>query len=438
MIFRKHDLIRFLAIFVLWSLCMQVSLAQNPHIIPLKKSTIPLHVYVQFESRPDREAVISWTTTLPGKKHVLYYDTKPQQGKLNQYAYRSDNIHSGAYTLRDEEKSMASFYHHAYLNNLKPSTRYYITVESDGKSLGEYYFITAPSDDRTVSLLIGGDSRLGDDRIEETNARRKMNAIMSGLLQKNHNIIALAHTADYTNKAYWSQLYYWLKDHFEKTTTSDKRLLPIFPSRGNHDMDIGFEEMFWWPNRKNNYYYTANLNKNTSLIILNTEISINGDQRTWLENELRTLRPKKRWLGAMYHRPAYPSVRAFEDGESRRRAWVPLFEQYKIDLVSSGHDHSMKRTVPILNVAPSPKGIVYIGDGGLGVRPRDVDKDRWYLKPPGVAKSVHNVHFVEYNSKQINIKAFGIKGETLDNFTIPADRQLREAHYQRLLKGTNK
>lgn len=429
--------LRLIICLFVWASFGQVALAQDPHIVPLEKSTKPLHLYVQFESHPDREAVISWATTLPGKNHVLYYDTKARNGNTQEYAHQSTNIHSGAFTLEKDEKPMESYYHHAYLNNLKPSTRYYITVESDGKRLGEYSFITAPADDRDVMLFIGGDSRLGADRVQDDNARRRMNTVMRKLFEKNTGIIALAHTADYTNSAHWSQLYYWLKDHFEKTTTADKRLLPIFPARGNHDMDIGFEEMFWWPNRQNDYYYTANINKNTAIVILNTEISINGDQRVWLEKELQTLRPKKRWLGALYHRPAYPSVRAYEDGESRRRAWVPLFEKYKLDIVSSGHDHSMKRTVPILNVKANPNGIVYIGDGGLGVRPREVDPTRWYLKPPGIAKSVHNVHMVDYSSKQITIKAFGIDGQTLDYFVIPANRAARTKHYQNLLDKAN-
>lgn len=435
---KKQQFFRLLTYFFLWASFAPVAQAQDPHIVPLEKSTIPLHLYVQFESHPDREVVISWATTLRGKSHVLYYDTKARNGNTKLYANQSRKIHSGAYTLQKEEMAMETYYHHAYLNNLTPSTRYYITVESDGESLGEYSFITAPADDRTVTLFVGGDSRQGSDRVKDNNARRRMNTVMRQLFEKDSKTIALAHTADYTDRAYWSQLYYWLKDHFEKTTTADKRLLPILPSRGNHDMDIGFEEMFWWPNRQNDFYYTANLNKNTALVVLNTEISINGNQREWLEKELENLRPKKRWLGAMYHRPAYPSVRAYEDGESRRRAWVPLFEEYNLDLVSSGHDHSMKRTVPILNLKADPNGIVYIGDGGLGVRPREVDPTRWYLKPPGMAKSVHNVHVVEYSAKQITIKAFGIEGETLDYFVIPANRSARNKHYQNLLDGAKK
>lgn len=429
---RKHYLRLFTCLFLLSPLVLVV-FAQDPHIVLLEKSTKPMHLYVQFESNPGREAVVSWATTLPGKNHVLYYDTTARNGNTELYASQLRKIHSGAYTLQREEQPMESYYHHAYLDNLEPATRYYITVESDGERLGEYSFITAPVDDRPVLLFVGGDSRLGADRVEDNNARRRMNTVMRQLLEENPEVIALAHTADYTNRALWSQLYYWLKDHFEKTTTADKRLLPIFPSRGNHDMDIGFEEMFWWPARQNDFYYTANLNENTALVILNTEISINGNQRDWLENELKTLRPTKRWLGAMYHRPAYPSVRAYEDGEARRRAWVPLFERYRLDLVASGHDHSMKRTVPILDVKADPRGIVYIGDGGLGVRPREVDPSRWYLKPPGIAKSVHNVHLVNYGTTQITIQAFGIEGETLDYFVIPANRDERAKHYMNLL-----
>jgi hypothetical protein len=80
--------------------------------------------------------------------------------------------------------------------------------------------------------------------MDEENARRGMNARMSKLLQENPKIIALAHSGDYTNSGHWSELYYWLNDHFEKTTTPCSRLLPILPARGNHNILGGFEEIF--------------------------------------------------------------------------------------------------------------------------------------------------------------------------------------------------
>src|SRR5690554_3296653 len=71
---------------VFWACFIPGALAQDPHIVALPKSTKPLHLYVQFESHPHREAVVSWATTLPGKNHVLYYDTKPRNGKTEAYA----------------------------------------------------------------------------------------------------------------------------------------------------------------------------------------------------------------------------------------------------------------------------------------------------------------------------------------------------------------
>jgi hypothetical protein len=137
----------------------------------------------------------------------------------------------------------------------------------------------------------------------------------------------------------------------------------------------------------------------------------------------------------LFHKSAFPSVRAYQDGEPQRRAWVPLFEKYKIDLSTSGHEHSLKRTIPILNLKPSEERIVYIGDGGLGVRPREVDNTRWYFNPNGVAKSINNVHFIEYTSTYININALGIDGSLLDSFSIPKNGNTRRALYRKELSN---
>ena len=38
-----------------------------------------------------------------------------------------------------------------------------------------------------------------------------------------------------------------------------------------------------------------------------------------------------------------------------------------------------------------------------------------------MAESIFNVHLVEFSSKQIHIRAFGMEGDILDEFMIPAD-----------------
>ncbi|TVR64698.1 MAG: metallophosphoesterase family protein [Gemmatimonadales bacterium] len=404
-------------------------------IRPLEPSAQPIHLRVQFKNDPAREAVVSWSTTVPGTDHVIRFDTVPRGGDLEAYAVESRDIHSGAWTLLDEEEAagMHGWYHHAPLSGLEPSTRYYLTVETDGETLGEYHFITAPADERPLALLSGGDSRVGDIRTQPDNPRRRMNARMAALVEEYPHVVALAHTADYTNRAYWSQLYFWLNDHFEMTTTREGRLLPIIPTRGNHDLDVGMDEMFWWPNRATDFYYTTRLGPDIAMVVLNTEISVAGDQRDWLEDQLMTLRPQVRWLKVMMHKPAYPSVRAFETGEPRRRAWVPLFEEFGVDFVAVGHDHSLKRTAPILANRVDPRGIVYVGDGGLGVRPREVATDRWYINEGGMSQSVDNVHLIEFESDRMRYRAFGMEGDLLDELEIPHDRAERAAHFEAML-----
>jgi acid phosphatase type 7 len=403
-------------------------------IRPLPASAKPQHLRILFEEKPATEATVSWTTTVPGSRHVVHFDTEPRDGDTEAYARQATQVVSGAWTLLPTETEMAAWYHHAPLTGLEPATTYYLTVESDGETLGEYHFVTAPADDRPVALLVGGDSRVGAERVHPGNMRRRMNARMRTLFEANPQVLALAHTADYTNRAYWSELYHWLNDHFEMTTTADGRLLPILPARGNHDLDVGFEEMFHWPGRATDFYYASQLNAGTVLIALNTEISRSGDQQDWLATTLERVRPANRWVGAFFHRPAFPSVRALDSGEPQRRAWVPLFERHDVDLVAVGHDHALKRTVPILDGRADPRGIVYIGDGGLGVRPREVATDRWYINGGGMSRSVHNVHLVEFGTEALHVRAFGMGGEVLDELLIPADRGLRVQQYDARLR----
>lgn len=389
----------------------------------LEPTTDPIHVRVLFESNPANEAVVAWTTTAEGSSHELYLCTQPRNGNLAAYSTRLPSIHSHPYSLRDDEEAagMHSWSHNVFLGDLDPATRYYLTVVSDGKASHEYHFFTAPVEAQEVRLLLVGDSRVGGARTSPDNNRRKVNALMRRLFEEHPSIVAMAHGADYTNRAYWSELYYWLNDHTEVTTTEAGRLLPIIPARGNHDLDVGFEEMFWWPERENEFYYTTHLSSDVAFFTLNTEISRGGNQRAWLENELEELRPRMRWLTGQYHRPAWPSVRDFGSGSSQREAWVPLFEKFQVDLIYENHDHALKRTYPIYNnEINEERGIIYVGDGGGGVSQRRPDPDRWYLEVTG---RHHHAHMFTYLPDRLEMVAINIDDEVVDELTLTYDRR---------------
>jgi hypothetical protein len=275
--------------------------------------------------------------------------------------------------------------------------------------------------------LFGGDSRRPPSLPEPHLNRRAINRLIAALVEEQPEIVALVHGGDYCSRAEWRFMSDWLSDH-ELTITRSGRILPIIPARGNHDRHIGFEEIFHWPGRTHDYYFSTALTNRVAILTLNTEISRAGNQRDWLEAELirQRQRPGQMVL-AQDHLPAYGSVKSYEQGEPQRQHWVPLFEKHRVDLVLESDHHMLKRTVPIYNNKHDPeRGIIYIGDGGLGVPQREPDLTRWYLKSPGFATPSHHVHILEFAEDEIRVKALSLEREVLDDFVVrsqavPAD-----------------
>lgn len=378
------------------------------------------HQRILWIADPSTEAVVSWTTRNAGKTHQVFYDKEARGGNLATYAHQADSFKNGMFTMvKDDMKWVKpGHYHHVRLKELQPATVYYFVIVSDGKASREYHFVTAPAEDRDFAMLFGGDSRIGGDIPVEHNDRRKMNERMSSLLKANPSILGLIHGGDYCQTADWRFIDAWLSDH-ELVITDKGRMLPIIPARGNHDMEVGFEEAFPLPEGAGNYYYSVPLSPKVAVVVLNTEISLGGDQRRWLASELEKLRPKNRWLLTAYHKPAYSSVRSLQDGAARREQWVPLFEKFNINLACESHDHALKRTLPIRDGKPDQEnGITYIGDGGLGVPQRDPDPKRWWFGAEGFAKAVHHVHMLEFSKETLRVRAFGMSGDTQDDFRI--------------------
>ena len=311
---------------------------------------------------------------------------------------------TGRYTAGPENIEL--YYHHVRLERLNAGRLYRIVLESDGRRSGEFYFTTAPDDQRAVGLLFGGDSRSNQP------VRRQMNQRMATLLRENPSLLALAHGGDYIGSgsvlSEWSQ---WMSDH-EQTTGPDGRLLPIIPARGNHDKGALFNEVFGFPPGDANYYAT-DLGERLRLVTLNTETSIAGDQAKWLEAELKASRPTHRWLAVVYHRPAFPAVKT---PSGALQFWVPLFDRYNVDLVYEADGHNIKRTVPIRDNIEDPAGVVYLGEGGLGAEQRQPKPNRWFLKSPGMGSSGHHVHLVIFSDDQWECRVVTGNGKTLDQY----------------------
>ncbi len=376
--------------------------------------TTPEHPRVIWLEDPAHSATLVWITDDPGDDHRAYFDTQPRNGETDAYRHEIE----ASRTI--EETNGNVWFHHAELDDLHPSTTYHFTVESDGETGPERHFETAPADDRPVDLLYGGDSRSNPEN------RREVNRRIRTLFDENDRLIGMIHGGDYVETALiWDQLAQWLDD-WELTNADDGGVIPIVPARGNHEFSPAqatdeldnYNGMFGLPGGPDNDYWTTTIGSRIAIVTLDTNGTLGGEQREWLDEQLATLTDEYTWVIPSYHRPAYPAVKR---AGAARQHWVPLFEQYDVDLVLESDGHVLKRTVPIRDGEQADDGIVYVGEGGLGVKQRS-PKDRWFLESPGMATASHHVQLLSFGPEKLDYRAIALDGSTLDEATFEARR----------------
>ena len=386
------------------SLVSQPSMAEDGGEGEQPSPSQPVQWRLVWTSDPTTSATICWSTVEAGKKHVVHLSATDGTSRVVA-AHRS-----GAYTSSGGKLH----YHHAKIDGLQPDMRYEVTLESDAVRSPDFWFQTATAEDKPMSLIFGGDSR------SDPAARRQVNRLIADLATRDPAIACFAHGGDYINTgSNFDQWRQWMSDH-ELTTGEDGRLLPIVPARGNHDIGPLFEEVFGYPTGDGNYF-ALNVSPQVRLVTLNTEISAAGDQKKWLDAELATARKQNRFVVVQYHRPAFPAVKT---PSSAKQHWVPLFEKYDVDLVCEADGHNIKRTVPIRNDKQDPSGVVYIGEGGLGVPQRLPKKDRWFLQSPGMAGMGHHVHVLTFGPRVLQGSAIGLDHKPRDTFELLVRRSV--------------
>ena len=370
--------------------------------------TVPAQWRVVWTESPQTRADIAWSTAEAGSMHRVFYDTEARAGELERYRWTKDAERNGPYLKGGPPLN----YHHAALTELQPDTVYYFVMVSDDAVSPELHFRTAPDRDIPFAILHGGDSRSGRA------ARRRMNRRIAALTGENDEIIAFAHGGDYvyegTSLGQWSR---WMTDH-ELTVSASGRILPIIPTRGNHEgLQAHFDQVFGWPGGGfgANYFATA-LSPQVLLVTLNTETAAGGRQKEFLRDTLAAHRDV-RWTLVQYHRPMWPAVK---QPSAAKPHWQPLFDEFDVDLVCESDGHVLKRTPPIRGEVTDPDGVVYIGEGGLGVKQRSPDTDRWYLQPPGYAASGHHVWVLGFERDVLTMRAIGVAGGLMDESRRPA------------------
>ena len=223
--------------------------------------------------------------------------------------------------------------------------------------------------------------------------------------------------------------------------------IAIYPTLGNHDVrtDDGqpYLDAFVLPGEESDsnterYYSFDYANAHFVCLDVSEEISsaayeVGSEQYNWLVNDLAST--TKTWKFVYFHVPPYSSNSTpLHDGNTGiQDNLCPVFEDYGVDLVFSGHSHHYERTKPIANGTTTASGVTYIVTGGggaalAGLCSDDADGNNclednnwwaasmdsaYHLVKVSIAKATASNNYRNY----LRLRAVGTDGASFDAYT---------------------
>jgi hypothetical protein len=375
-------------------------------------SDTPTCIHLTWNENEDNTAytiVVTWKTATSTSGDNVKYDTVSRGGNPTSYTYSavgSHHTYSGA----------GGYFHDVELTGLSENTVYYFICGGDNGWSGERSFRTALDQPKAFRFVAGGDSRSGSSawpgsRDNVSRAMAKFNP--SFVLFEGDFVYSGTSQSEWDNWFAAAQLY-WVDN--------DNLTIPIIPCLGNHDVsgDGGTAYFGQLSLPGNEEWYSYDWGPNLHITVLDTETSVSGAQRDWLAADLAA-HENYLWKVVIFHRPPFSGGPDGIDSDVRTY-WCPLFDEYHVDLVISGHNHLYERTYPINYTIsentpmPSPENAtVYIVSGGWGA-PLYTGSDSWAAVGP---ISTYNFVVIDvFENKTLRLNAVDANGSVIDTFTI--------------------
>jgi len=387
-------------------------------------------LHLQFGADASSEVTVSWHTLQPvrnprvvlggldGKlvqtaqaRPVSYVDGKSKQTVYAYHAklarlkadhdYMYGALHDGASpefgTFRTSPRGRAAFTFTSFGDQGTPTAGKKF-VPPAGVSLAAPLFVND-----NLGSPAAGDTTLGVEQV------RPLFHLFNGDL-------CYANLAEDRVRTWWD---------FWSNNTRSARNRPWMPSPGNHENELGngpigyqaYQTYFSVPEAEGQtdvtrglwYAFTAGAVRVIS--IANDDVTYQdagnsyvrgyskGAQKAWLEKELAATRANRNidWIVVCMHQVAISTADKFNGADlGIREEWVPLFDEYNVDLVVCGHEHHYERSHPIrgqennrtltprpvalaTDVIDTTKGTVHMVIGGGGT---SAPSNELFFHPP--------------------------------------------------------
>jgi hypothetical protein len=394
----------------------------------------PDHVHTSFAGPTTSTFVVNWRTlgadTLATQ---VLYGTDQAAVAAAAGATTGVSVQSGHSMKYDPAGGF--LVHETHVCGLTPSTRYFYKVGGTGAWSGVFDVSTGPTVGTPEIWRFGvtGDSRNEPAIFAETQARLQAAAVDMQLFSGDAVVLG-------PNQGEWDAF-------FEATngTVSVQDVLariPFMVANGNHEgFATNFLAQFAVPQDvtpgergEGEEWYSFDY-ANAHFIVLNdtsTADLIAGAQRTWLRADLAAVdRSVTPWVFVMHHSPMYTCATAHGPEVTLRASWQPLFDEFGVDFVFSGHNHEYERSLPIRGFAsgttegqvqPSgtngipqaANGTVYVVAAGAGAPLYGVDQTSTGYTV--FAESTRNYVVLEIEGKTMRFHAYRLDGTDLDVF----------------------
>ena len=384
-------------------------------------SAEPDHVTLTWAGDPRTSQTITWRTdvSVPAGQ-IRLWEPGPDQTVL------APGVSLPATTRLLSTDAVDMNLHTVTVSGLKPATLYQYQVGSGGAWTGPYSFKTAPLKAEPFSFVIFGDSQSLDYSVW-----RKT------LWQAYRDNPAAAFFVSMGDLVDVGQDYAEWEDWFEAAAGVIESW-PILPVVGNHECYTP-ERIFSRPR-----YFTAQFNVpengpaelkrqaysfdygEVHFSVLDSQAGeqklfvpdLLERQRQWLAQDLAGT--DKKWRIVLMHRPLFGNK---PDGvnEYLRQVFAPLFDEYKVDVVFTAHDHVIARTVPInADVAAAPPGFgtIHAATGRSGTKTyQNVEAKEWnaFFENPTAEP---NYLVVAVTGTALKVRTVSVNGSVVDEWAV--------------------
>lgn len=354
------------------------------------------------------QIILTWTSDPATSQTITWLMSNDSPAKVQ---YIKANEFSGSFDSAQSVGAIGSVFDSVYyrytvnLTGLNPDTKYVYRVGSDEVFSDTLSFTTAADTD-SFTFLYMGDVQAGYAEWGE---------MLNHIINTDPSIKFSLLGGDLTDKGNdpdeWSQFLDAAKNMFAH--------IPVMPTLGNHDGYM-YLKFFVLPTNGpaglQQEFYSFDYG-NAHFAVLNSNNNTNEVAKQWLREDLQNT--TKKWKFVVFHHPAY---QAFDDNktidDSIRANWIPILEQYGVDMVFVGHQHLYMRTHPIyqgeVQTDSEAYGIVYVM-GNAGSKFYTGGQDYPYI---AMEETGSNYQIININGDKLVLTAKKANGELIESYTL--------------------